>query len=191
MALRDRFDKIISYFDTDEVSDVEETVDQEAAVSRQPQRQQPSARPRPQQQPARDQRPPVRPQSQPVRGSNDAAVRQINTGQQSEPQDTGEFKTTIVLKYPHKYEDAQEIVDLLISKECILVDFQYMLDAQARRCIDFIDGARRVVEGNLQKVGSSMFLLTPSNVEVDVDALNFAHNGQDSNSNFDFDMKRR
>ncbi|MEX2783714.1 cell division protein SepF [Streptococcus sp. H49] len=190
MALRDRFDKIISYFDTDEVSDVEETVEQEAPVPRQAQRPQSSAaRPRPQQAASREQRPTARPQ-QPTREAHDSSVRQISAERQVKNQETEEIKTTIVLKYPHKYEDAQEIVDLLISKECILVDFQYMLDAQARRCIDFIDGARRVVDGNLQKVGSSMFLLTPSNVEVDVDALNFAHNnGQDSN--FDFDMKRR
>ncbi len=41
---------------------------------------------------------------------------------------------------PKKYEDAQEIVELLIENECVLIDFQYMLEAQARRCLDFIDG---------------------------------------------------
>jgi len=30
MAFKDKFDKLISYFDTDEVSDVEETVEEEA-----------------------------------------------------------------------------------------------------------------------------------------------------------------
>ena len=34
-----------------------------------------------------------------------------------------------------------------------LIDFQYMLEAQARRCLDFIDGASKVLTGNLQKVG--------------------------------------
>ena len=59
--------------------------------------------------------------------------------------------TTIALKFPRKYEDAQEIVDLLIVNECVLIDFQYMLDAQARRCLDFIDGASKVLYGSLQK----------------------------------------
>ena len=97
--------------------------------------------------------------------------------------------TTITLKFPRKYEDAQEIVDLLIVNECVLIDFQYMLDAQARRCLDFIDGASKVLCGSLQKVGSSMYLLTPSNVIVNVEELAVPNNGQDIG--FDFDMKRR
>ena len=97
--------------------------------------------------------------------------------------------TTIALKYPRKYEDAQEIVDLLIVNECVLIDFQYMLDAQARRCLDFIDGASKVLTGNLQKVGSSMYLLTPINVVVDIEEIGLAHGNQEAN--FDFDMKRR
>lgn len=98
-------------------------------------------------------------------------------------------KTTIALKYPKKYEDATEIVDLLIENECVLIDFQYMLEAQARRCLDFIDGASRVLFGNLQKVGASMYLLTPLNVIVDVEEMGLQSNPQESS--FDFDMKRR
>ena len=90
---------------------------------------------------------------------------------------------------PKKYEDAQEIVELLIENECVLIDFQYMLEAQARRCLDFIDGASKVLTGNLQKVGSSMYLLTPINVVVDIEEIGLAHGNQEAN--FDFDMKRR
>ena len=68
------------------------------------------------------------------------------------PQQMNTTKTTIAIKYPKKYEDAQEIVELLIENECVLIDFQYMLEAQARRCLDFIDGASKVLTGNLQKL---------------------------------------
>lgn len=96
----------------------------------------------------------------------------------------------IDIKFPKKYEDATEIVDLLIANECVLVDFQHMLDAQARRCLDFIDGASRVLYGNLQKINSSMYLLTPSNVIVNAEDLTFVnHSNQDYN--FDYDIKRR
>lgn len=98
-------------------------------------------------------------------------------------------QTTIALKFPKKYEDAREIVDLLSDNECVLIDFQYMLDAQARRCIDFIDGASKVLEGNLRKVSSSMFLLTPSNIIVDIEELSAVNPNQDFG--FDFDMKAR
>lgn len=96
----------------------------------------------------------------------------------------------IAIKYPRKYEDATEIVDLLIANECVLIDFQNMLEAQARRCLDFIDGASRVLFGNLQKVSSSMYLLTPSNVIVEVEDINLSStSGQEYG--FDYDMKRR
>ena len=49
MAFKDKFDKLISYFDTDEVSDVEETVEDEV---RQPRVQQ-QAEAKPQQAPRR------------------------------------------------------------------------------------------------------------------------------------------
>lgn len=202
MAFKDKFDKLISYFDTDEVSDVEETVEKEAqrprvqqqaeAVPQQAQRRaEPvqnvrtqqvqgggAARQRPQQP---QQRRAVE-ENQPVRSINQRREEQMQVR-------ANQATTTIALKFPRKYEDAQEIVDLLIVNECVLIDFQYMLDAQARRCLDFIDGASKVLYGSLQKVGSSMYLLTPSNVIVNVDELAVPNNGQDIG--FDFDMKRR
>lgn len=202
MAFKDKFDKLISYFDTDEVSDVEETVEEEAqrphvqqqaeAVPQQAQRRaEPvqnvrtqqiqgggAARQRPQQP---QQRRAVE-ENQPVRSINQRREEQMQVR-------ANQATTTIALKFPRKYEDAQEIVDLLIVNECVLIDFQYMLDAQARRCLDFIDGASKVLYGSLQKVGSSMYLLTPSNVIVNVEELAVPNNGQDIS--FDFDMKRR
>ncbi|VUW94385.1 Cell division protein SepF [Streptococcus pasteurianus] len=202
MAFKDKFDKLISYFDTDEVSDVEETVEEEAqrphvqqqaeAVPQQAQRRAApvqnvrtqqiqgggAARQRPQQP---QQRRAVE-ENQPVRSINQRREEQMQVR-------ANQATTTIALKFPRKYEDAQEIVDLLIVNECVLIDFQYMLDAQARRCLDFIDGASKVLYGSLQKVGSSMYLLTPSNVIVNVEELAVPNNGQDIG--FDFDMKRR
>ena len=202
MAFKDKFDKLISYFDTDEVSDVEETVEEEAqrphvqqqaeAVPQQAQRRaEPvqnvrtqhiqgggAARQRPQQP---QQRRAVE-ENQPVRSITQRREEQMQVR-------ANQATTTIALKFPRKYEDAQEIVDLLIVNECVLIDFQYMLDAQARRCLDFIDGASKVLYGSLQKVGSSMYLLTPSNVIVNVEELAVPNNGQDIG--FDFDMKRR
>ncbi|TQB93338.1 cell division protein SepF, partial [Streptococcus agalactiae] len=46
-----------------------------------------------------------------------------------------------------------------------------------------------VLYGSLQKVGSSMFLLTPANVMVDIEEMNIPKTGQETS--FDFDMKRR
>ena len=42
-------------------------------------------------------------------------------------------------------------MDLLAGNESILIDFQYMTEVQARRCLDYLDGARHVLAGNLKK----------------------------------------
>ena len=194
MAFKDKFDKLISYFDTDEVSDVEETVEDEV---RQPRVQQ-QVEAKPQQAPRRAEqaqavggavRQRVQPQQRRAVDEN-PHVHSLNQRREEQLQvRNNQTTTTIALKYPRKYEDAQEIVDLLIVNECVLIDFQYMLDAQARRCLDFIDGASKVLYGSLQKVGSSMYLLTPSNVIVNLEELPIPNAGQDVG--FDFDMKRR
>ena len=177
MALKDRFEKIVSYFDTDDANEVEETQASEPQVQG----------PRPVRQPqqsSQTQRPQVVSQN---RASQENNVRPSRPADVSIP--TSSAGTTIALKFPRKYEDAQEIVDLLIKHECVLIDFQYMLEAQARRCLDFIDGASRVLYGSLQKVGSSMYLLTPKDVVVDMEEMNLSNANQEVS--FDYDMKRR
>ena len=158
MALRDSFNKIISYFDTDEVSEVEEPA--VASVKR----QQDAAQPASQQQKAQS--------HQYHQSASRPSQQQVQSGQNR-----------------RSGEENEEIVDLLIRNECVLIDFQYMLEAQARRCLDFIDGASKVLAGNLQKVGASMYLLTPINVIVDAEEMTLAANGQDVS--FNYDMKRR
>ena len=187
MAIKDAIEKIVSYFDADEVTDHED-VAKERPVKVQ----------KTEQTPPQQQRKPERPletvpprrqhiksdvQKTQVLRSLPLSRSQVNQGSQQ----MNTTKTTIAIKYPKKYEDAQEIVELLIENECVLIDFQYMLEAQARRCLDFIDGASKVLTGNLQKVGSSMYLLTPINVVVDIEEISLSHGNQEST--FDFDVK--
>lgn len=97
-------------------------------------------------------------------------------------------KVTIDVRYPRKYEDAIEIVDLLAGNESILIDFQYMTEVQARRCLDYLDGACHVLAGNLKKVASTMYLLTPVNVIVNIEDIRLPD--EDQHGEFDFDMRR-
>ncbi|MGT2958114.1 cell division protein SepF [Streptococcus bovimastitidis] len=216
MAFKDAINKMVSYFDTDDVSEVEDDAPvqrTEEAVAAKPQQQ--ATRPNPQTQasPRASQQAANRPAPTPrsykpeqqvapsyqaqQRTSAPEAMERRSTqyGSQAarkperQVETAAAGQTTIALKFPKKYEDAQEIVDLLIENECVLMDFQYMLDAQARRCLDFIDGASKVLYGSLQKVGSSMYLLTPSNVSVNIEEMNIPNSNQDFG--YDFDMKRR
>ena len=87
-------------------------------------------------------------------------------------------KVIIDVRYPRKYEDATVIVDLLTGNESILIDFQYMTEVQARRCLDYLDGARHVLAGNMKKVASTMYLLTPVNVVVNIEDIKLPDDSQ-------------
>jgi len=97
-------------------------------------------------------------------------------------------KVTIDVRYPRRYEDATDIVDLLAGNESILIDFQYMTEVQARRCLDYLDGARYVLAGNLRRVASTMYLLTPINVVVNIEDIRLPNDVEVAE--YDFDMKR-
>ena len=97
-------------------------------------------------------------------------------------------KVTIDVRYPRRYEDATDIVDLLAGNESILIDFQYMTEVQARRCLDYLDGARHVLAGELRKVANTIYLLTPVGVVVNIEDIRLPDGSH--NEEFDFDMKR-
>lgn len=206
MAIKDFFDKAANYFSTDDFDDYEGQYEEteestDAAPSPAPadktvtslhevrgqqdmtnQQGQTSQDAR-SQHPTRVQAHQARSNySEPLYTGNLAARRQVQ-------ENTVERRATIALKYPKKYTDAEEIVDILIANECVLIDFQYMMDAQARRCLDFIDGASKVLAGTLKKVGASMYLLTPVDVVVDIEEMSKATTGQ--SHDFDFDLKSR
>ena len=172
MSLKDRFDKFIDYFteDGDETEVQEQTVSRPAApVKQKPELVQPK--------PVRESKPAPRPVAA-AKPQQELAQHRANADE----------KITIDVRYPRRYEEATEIVDLLLANESILIDFQYMTEVQARRCLDYLDGARYVLAGNLKKVASTMYLLTPINVVVNVEDIRLPNDVEISE--FDFDMKR-
>mgnify|MGYP000883830101 FL=1 len=174
MSLKDRFDKFIDYFTEDE---------EETTATYQPQDEQMIAS----SSSSASKELPAQFQST---TSKDANITRLHARQQElamQSHRTDE-KVTIDVRYPRKYEDATEIVDLLAGNESILIDFQYMTEVQARRCLDYLDGARHVLAGNLKKVASTMYLLTPVNVVVNIEDIKLPDDSQ--SAEFGFDIKR-
>lgn len=118
-------------------------------------------------------------------------LQRLNTRQKELSTSGAEHKTTIDIKFPKRYEDAPDIINLLLENASVLIDFQYMTEQQARRCLDYLDGARSVLAGNLKKVSSTMWLLTPVNVTVNIEDLRKGHGVSTTDSHtFDYDMRR-
>lgn len=183
MSFKDRFDKFIDYF----TEDGEDTaVPQQTAKL-------PSSSQKPellQSQPVKEAKSPRTAPAQPQPQSSTENITRLHARQQELAQNRAKVdeKITIDVRYPKKYEEATEIVDLLLANESILIDFQYMTEVQARRCLDYLDGARYVLAGNLKKVASTMYLLTPINVVVNIEDIRLPNDVE--LSEFDFDMKR-
>ena len=73
----------------------------------------------------------------------------------------------VIIREPKDYSDAQNIADCLKESLPVFVNLQRLDKGQGRRVIDFLSGCIYAVEGEIQKVGSNLFLLTPKSVETD------------------------
>ncbi|HFU3844168.1 TPA: cell division protein SepF [Streptococcus suis] len=184
MALKDTFKNLFNYF---EVDDVNEVAEQEEAYSMPNERPKMRVANTTQTVSEHQQKPETRRETR-----SDYQVQRSGEKQQDLKNTviSDMARTTIDIKFPKRYEDAPEMVNLLLDNASILIDFQYMSEQQARRCLDYLDGARSVLSGNLKKVSNTMWLLTPVNVTVNIEELRNANNGQGADSSFDFDMKR-
>jgi cell division inhibitor SepF len=72
----------------------------------------------------------------------------------------------MVLIEPSSYSEAQEIADHLKSRRSVVINLQKISFDQAMRIVDFLSGTVYAIGGDIQKVGSNIFLCTPDNVDV-------------------------
>lgn len=125
-------------------------------------------------------------------GESESNLQRLNAQQERMAMsgDRENKKSTIEIKFPKKYEDAPEIVNLLLDNRSVLIDFQYMSEQQARRCLDYLDGARSVLAASLKKVSATMWLLAPVNVIINTEELRSVNPSSSRDATFDFDMRR-
>jgi cell division inhibitor SepF len=72
----------------------------------------------------------------------------------------------MILFEPSTYSEAQEIADHLKNRRSVVINLQRISHDQAIRIVDFLSGTVYAVGGDIQKIGSNIFLCTPDNVDV-------------------------
>lgn len=72
----------------------------------------------------------------------------------------------MILCEPKAYSESQEIADHLKVNKAVIINLQKISPEQAKRIIDFLSGTVYAISGDIQKVGSNIFLCTPSIVGV-------------------------
>ncbi|MBP3952111.1 cell division protein SepF [Bacillus suaedae] len=72
----------------------------------------------------------------------------------------------VILLEPRTYDEAQEITDHLKARKAVIINLQRISHEQAKRIVDFLSGTVYAIGGDIQKLGSNIFLCTPDNVDV-------------------------
>lgn len=98
-----------------------------------------------------------RPQAVTEEQSTTARVVSLQSAQKS---------SKVVLVEPRVYAEAQDISEQLKNKRAVVVNLQRIDREQGIRIIDFLSGTVYALGGDIQRIGTDIFLCVPDNVEV-------------------------
>lgn len=74
----------------------------------------------------------------------------------------------VVIMEPKTYDDAAIIADHLKQRRAVIVNLEILESTEVRKSIfNFMNGAVYVLDGSIQKVSKSIFILAPNNVDID------------------------
>ena len=82
----------------------------------------------------------------------------------------------VVLIKPERYEDGCSIADHLKEKRTVVLNLENTNKEIARRLLDFLCGAAYANNGQVKKVASNTFLVTPYNVDLMGDLMDELEN---------------
>lgn len=117
---------------------------------------------------------PIKQQKQPVKSQNVVSLQSVQKSTQK--------SSKVILVEPRSYEESPEIADHLKNRRAVVVNLQRIDKEQGRQIVDFLSGAVYTIGGDIQKIGSSIFLCTPDNVEIsgNISELIKEHDFQDT-----------
>jgi len=75
-------------------------------------------------------------------------------------------KTKVFIAEPKEFDEIQGIADNFKNDIPIIINLQRVDQEISKRIIDFCSGLTYALEGDIKKVADRVFLITPSNIEV-------------------------
>lgn len=119
---------------------------------------------------------PVREQHQPIQQEQQQQPKRAVTRKQqvAETQQPGtvvslqslQKSSKVILFEPRVYAEAQDISEHLKNKRAVVVNLQRIERDQGIRIVDFLSGTVYALGGDIQRIGTDIFLCVPENVEV-------------------------
>lgn len=80
---------------------------------------------------------------------------------------------------PTKVEDGRSICETVKNNKTVILNVEGLDLEIAQRIIDFTSGATFALNGNLEKISNSIFLITPDNVNISGDLQDILNGGFD------------
>ena len=72
----------------------------------------------------------------------------------------------MVISQPTTFEQSEEICQYLKERKSCIVNLEYVNKEVARRIVDFISGGVYALNGHIQKISNSIFLIAPANYDI-------------------------
>lgn len=120
------------------------------------------------QQTKQKEQPAAQPKQQPVKSVRE---RKISSTPQTSPQlvsiQNVQKSSKVILIEPRVYAEAQDISEHLKGKRAVIVNLQRIDKEQGIRIIDFLSGTVYALGGDIQRIGTDIFLCAPDTIEVD------------------------
>ncbi len=103
---------------------------------------------------------------------------EVTDEEQEESEDRGFFskrkvvnmpqthQVRMVISQPTTFEQAEEICTYLKNKKSVIVNLEYVNKDVARRIVDVMSGAVHALDGHIQKISNSIFLIAPTYYEI-------------------------
>lgn len=82
----------------------------------------------------------------------------------------------VVLVKPERFEDASSIADQLNAKRTVVLNLEAANKEVCRRLIDFLSGVAYANNGQIKRVATSTFIITPYNVDIMGDLIDELEN---------------
>lgn len=73
----------------------------------------------------------------------------------------------ICIHEPLNYDEAPFIVDDLRLRKAVVLNFEQLDMTVKRQIFDFVNGSLYALDGRIQKVNKDIFILAPSNIEIE------------------------
>ena len=118
------------------------------------------------------------------RQTRPAASSKITPMRSSRKSNQGPNMEVCVIK-PASVDDSREITETLLAGRTVILNLEGMDLEIAQRIIDFTSGSAFAIDGNLQKISSYIFLVTPANVDISGDMQDLL------NTSFDVPIQNR